>query len=92
MGHTPAETIIAQLGAVGILISGIADPKLPRWDAIQKYLLMHPGVDFRILDDSRAEFPDDCPKLILCEPTAGINDETIAETIKNWFLKFNCVK
>lgn len=39
--HTPAETIASQLGAVGISISGVAAPRISRWEAIQKYLENH---------------------------------------------------
>ena len=85
--HTPAETIVAQLGAVGIAVADVAEPKIPRWEAIQKYLERHPGADYRILDDAPAEFPLECDGLIICDPRVGISDEAVVERIREWITK-----
>ena len=85
--HTPAETIVFQLGAVGILFAGVVEPKVARWEAIQEYLDRHPGADYRILDDAPAEFPLECSGLIICDPRIGISDNAVMERIRDWIKK-----
>lgn len=61
------------IGLTGAAVIG----KHPRHQEIQLYLQGFSSIDWRALDDSYWEFPNNHPKLIRCNPNTGIGDKQI---------------
>lgn len=57
-----------------------------RYKEIQAYVKRRAVVSRRALDDSHFEFPDNCPQLILCEGSIGIQEPQIA-ALRDWLRK-----
>ena len=72
-----------------LIIGKTGPPEIGRWprySEIKKYLMLNkPLTDWRALDDSFLEFPDDCQELILCHPKQGLTEKEIIK-LKNWLI------
>ncbi|MCV2419242.1 hypothetical protein LNV47_01395 [Paucibacter sp. DJ4R-1] len=73
------------LGPLGSRVLG-AVPHGPKSTAIQSFLKSNPAVqDYRILDDSAAEFSSDLStRLLACKPLMGIQDPAVQLKLKAW--------
>lgn len=58
-----------------------------RWKEIQVYVRAYGIKDYKIIDDSKFEFPDTCDALVRCNPSVGIDTEQIAE-LEKWLIKY----
>jgi hypothetical protein len=72
---------------IGSLIIGstgdIFQSKYARYDEITEWIALHKICDWRALDDSKFEFPDNCENLILCDSSKGIESLQIT-TLQDW--------
>jgi hypothetical protein len=50
-----------------------------RWREIQAYVSAYGIKDYKVIDDSRYEFPDSCDALVHCNPSIGIDTEQIKQ-------------
>ena len=70
-----------------LIIGKTGPPEIGRWprySEIKKYLMLNkPLTDWRALDDSFLEFPDDCQELILCHPKNGLTEKEIMK-LRSW--------
>jgi len=54
-----------------------------RWYEIQSYVKAHRITNWRVLDDSRWEFPDRCTELIACDGSRGMGQRQV-DQIRRW--------
>lgn len=58
-----------------------------RWKEVQAYVRAYGIKDYKIIDDSKFEFPEDVGgSLILCNPSIGIDTKQISE-LEKWLLE-----
>ena len=54
-----------------------------RNEEINQWISLHRCTNWIILDDSRFEFPENSPRLLLCNARTGLTDD-IADKLKTW--------
>jgi len=69
------------IGVTGSPVIG----KHPRYQEIQTFLQSHGACNWRAIDDSYWEFPNNCQELIRCNANTGITDKQILE-LRQWLL------
>ncbi len=79
LGRFPESLRSRIVGCTGDVETG----KWPRYQEIQNYVRDHAISDWRALDDSFMEFPENCPQLLLCDPTIGMDDQHV-DAIRKW--------
>lgn len=57
--------------------------KYARHEEIKQWIALDGCTDWAILDDSRFEFPENLPRLILCDARTGMTQEK-ADELKSW--------
>ncbi len=71
------------------LVVGVTgEPFVGKWSRYQEllnYCKVNRVRDWRALDDSFLEFPEDCKELILCNPNTGIDSKQLT-ALKNWLM------
>lgn len=76
------RVLLAALGSRQVSLA----PRGPRYEAIQWWLHLNPGVrSYRVLDDAAAEFPTPHPEeLVLCSPELGITTPGVLDQLDSW--------
>lgn len=85
--YSPSELKSLLPKSMGELVVNVTGPAVigshARWKEIQAYVSAYGIKDYKILDDSRFEFPTTCPELILCDSRTGIKNREI-EILESW--------
>ncbi len=92
--HFSLEEILSRLpDAVAIQVRGKTGEahigKHARWNEIQDYCSRHRTADWRALDDSSFEFPQNCHELIRCDGAIGLTSLEVAR-IESWLSDAPC--
>jgi len=75
----PAPLAERVIGATGPPFEG----PYQRWNEICEYAVRYRLLDWRALDDTDWEFPENCPELILCDGRMGLTESQCTE-IARW--------
>ena len=76
----PQDVLHDMLGDLGPRFIGVTPLlKASRHCEILAAMEAYPGIPYIILDDDALLFKTGCPQLLLCNPSIGLDEETIAE-------------
>lgn len=87
--HTHSIQEIVQLlpSGLGELVVNVTGPAFigayARFMEISRYVKEYGVTDWIALDDSKFEFPKNCPQLIACDPRTGLQSAQV-ELIEKW--------
>jgi hypothetical protein len=73
--------MLGELGSRNVDVT----PPGERYASILKWLRVHPGTQYLILDDDATEFPQPAPKeLVVCDPGSGVSGENVRQVLLQW--------
>ena len=79
LARLPTDLASRVIGRTGEALSGY----YARYREIRAWVDLNRITDYRCLDDSEHEFPQDCPHLIACDPGIGLTEPQL-DQVRIW--------